>query len=249
MTRIVRSEVQVVGISTAQETALAALRAGNSFTKAAEEAGVNRATVYRWVQRDPAFRAAYNAWQRELDESAHARLLKLSERAVEVLEDALRQRDKEIAFKMLKHLGVLRPRRAGSTDEQVVKLQLELKQKRELRRAEVNLANHILKKAGLPRRERRDVLGGRGTAKFMQDLRAVIDASGRKRRGRRRMRRRGRTRTTRRTRAQAKRRRRMNASFGRNTRWGDPRVRRARIPRMRRRVRRATPRRRSRSRR
>ncbi|HEY2588140.1 MAG TPA: hypothetical protein VGI81_20520 [Tepidisphaeraceae bacterium] len=180
MSRIAGSEVQVVGMSTAQESALAALRSGSSFPQAAEQAGVNRATIYRWVQRDAAFRAAYNAWQRELVESAHARLLKLSERAVEVLEDAIKRRDKDIAYKMLKHLGVLRPRRAGSTDERVVKLQLDLQEKRELRNAEVKLANHVLKKARIPRRERREALEGRATPKFMEDLRAAIEAAERR---------------------------------------------------------------------
>src|SRR6185437_7546952 len=98
MSNVAGSEVQVVGMNTAQETALAALRSGSSFPQAAEQAGVNRATVYRWVQRDAAFRAAYNAWQHELVESAHARLLKLSERAVEVLEHALKHGDKDVAY-------------------------------------------------------------------------------------------------------------------------------------------------------
>ena len=180
MSNTAGSEIQVVGMSTAQETALAALRAGSLFPQAAEQAGVNRATVYRWVQRDAAFRAAYNAWQRELADSAHARLLKLTERAVEVLEHAIKQRDRDVAYKMLKHLGVLRPRKAGSTDERVVKLQLDLKEKRELRNAEVRLANHVLKKAQIPRRERRAALEGRATPQFMEDLRAAIEAADRK---------------------------------------------------------------------
>ena len=62
MSNLAGSEIQVVGMSTAQETALAALRAGSSF----QQAGVNRASVCRWVPRDAAFRAAYNAWQGEL---------------------------------------------------------------------------------------------------------------------------------------------------------------------------------------
>ena len=87
-------DVRVERANTAQQTALAALRAGSSFAKAAVEAGVNRATVYRWVQRDPAFRAAYNAWRAELVESANARLLKMTERAVEVIGEALETGDR-----------------------------------------------------------------------------------------------------------------------------------------------------------
>ena len=42
MSNTAGSEIQVLGMSTAQETALAALRAGSSFPQAAEQAGVNR---------------------------------------------------------------------------------------------------------------------------------------------------------------------------------------------------------------
>jgi transposase len=169
--------LQIVGLSQEQETALAALRAGSSFPKAAEQAGVNRTTVYRWVQRDPAFRAAYNAWQRELTESASATLLKLTERAVEVVAEALKEGDREIAFKMLRHMGVLRRRKRGSTDQEVLKLQIDLKEKRELRRAEGNMTNCYMKKMGIPQRDRRRVIQGRATPKFMEELQAVLDAS------------------------------------------------------------------------
>ena len=57
------------GLGQTQQTALAALKGGKSFPQAAEVAGVNRATVYRWVQADPHFRAAYNQWQQEQAES------------------------------------------------------------------------------------------------------------------------------------------------------------------------------------
>ena len=56
-------------LSHKQRAALESLRAGSGFPQAAEQAGVGRATVYRWVQSDPHFRAAYNAWQQELVES------------------------------------------------------------------------------------------------------------------------------------------------------------------------------------
>jgi transposase len=48
----------VEGLGQTQQTALAALKGGKSFPQAAEVAGVSRATVYRWVQSDPHFRAA-----------------------------------------------------------------------------------------------------------------------------------------------------------------------------------------------
>ena len=59
-------------LSVAQHTALAALAQGQSFKEAAEAAGVNRITLYRWTRNDPMFQAAYNAWQEELRGSARS---------------------------------------------------------------------------------------------------------------------------------------------------------------------------------
>lgn len=170
-------EVEVVRANTAQETALAALRAGSSFATAAREAGVNRATVYRWVQRDPGFRAAYNAWRGELAESANARLLKMTERAVELIGEALEKGDRQIAFKMLRQMGMLRPRRRGTTDEQVLTLQMDLKQRRELQRAEGNMFDYLLEKMGVPPRERKRVVSGRAAPELIQRLRAAVGRS------------------------------------------------------------------------
>lgn len=89
MLELVESNGHGEALSGAQETAMKALRAGSTFVQAAKLSGVNRATLYRWVQNSPAFRAAYNTWQREVTESSQARLLKLSELAVSVVEKAL----------------------------------------------------------------------------------------------------------------------------------------------------------------
>lgn len=174
MSRTEGPETEIDGMSTNQQAALAALRAGCSFPRAAEEAGVSRATVYRWVQRDAVFRAAYNGWQRELAESAHVRLLRLTDKAVEVVEKALDRNDEKTAVKLLKQLGIMRRRRAGSTDEQVLKLKLELKEKRELRRAEGQMTDYLMRKIGMPARERRRVIGGRATPRYMDELLALI---------------------------------------------------------------------------
>src|SRR5947209_3443677 len=81
----------------AQHAALSAIVSGNSFRRAAEAAGVSRATIYRWVQSDPLFRAAFNAWQKEIKESSHARLVKMSEQAVDVVEKALQRSNERVA--------------------------------------------------------------------------------------------------------------------------------------------------------
>lgn len=73
------SRVEAEGLGQTQEAALAALRAGSTFRNAAEVAGVGRCTIYRWMQSDPHFRAAYNVWKLEQRESARGRLLKLAD--------------------------------------------------------------------------------------------------------------------------------------------------------------------------
>jgi hypothetical protein len=144
-----------------QQEALAAIKAGLSFPKAAEAAGVGRTTIYRWVQSDPHFRAAYNAWQHETPESAHARLLKLTEKAVEVVEAAMRRSDEKTAVALLKHLGVLRPRRTGTTEPKVLQVQMLLEKSKREHKADTALAKHLLAKAGLTPREQRRFLSDR----------------------------------------------------------------------------------------
>ena len=145
-------------LTIAQQAAIEALRSGCSFVRAAEGAGVSRVTLYRWVRGDAAFRAAYNAWQAEMADSARARLLKLTDQAVDVVEAALRRSDEKTAVQMLKDLGVLRPRRRGSTDSEVVGLQIELQQKREYRKASTAMIRHLLGKAGQSPKQQRQIM-------------------------------------------------------------------------------------------
>jgi hypothetical protein len=145
-------------LTIAQQGAIEALRNGCSFVRAAEAAGVSRVTLYRWVRADAAFRAAYNAWQAEMADSARARLLKLTDQAVDVVEAALRRNDEKTAVQMLKDLGVLRPRRRGSTDAEVVGLQIDLQQKREYRKASTAMMRHLLGKAGKSRKQQRQII-------------------------------------------------------------------------------------------
>jgi hypothetical protein len=168
------------GLSGAQETALAALREGQTFVAAAQRAGVARATVYRWVQSDPHFQAAYNLWQRELAESARVRLLKLTDKAVEVIEKALARNDEQVAMQMLRHTGVLRRRREQSTDVEVLGLQNELKQRREHQRVAQGLLHGMLAKAGVPLKQREQIISGADGGQFLAALDArkrLADAS------------------------------------------------------------------------
>lgn len=159
------------GLTESQETALASLRDGGSFAAAARQAGVARATVYRWVQSNPQFQAAYNAWQLELTESARARLLNLADKAVEVLERALARGDEKVALKMLRQIGALRRRRAGSTDVEVLDLQNQLHRRREHRRAAAGMLHEMLgSRFGMSRRQRQRIIDGRDGGAWMAEL-------------------------------------------------------------------------------
>lgn len=170
------SELRIEGLTGAQETALAALRAGGTFVRAAEEAGVSRVTVYRWVRDDPHFQAAYNAWQQEAAESARARLVKLADKAVDVVERALGRNDEKVALKVLRGVGVLRKGRKESTNAEVLGLKIKVRDGRELQRAERGMLHHLMKKMGMPARERKRVLaGGRGASEFLDGVRQELE--------------------------------------------------------------------------
>lgn len=132
-----------------QRAAFESLRGGSSFLVAAEQAGVARMTVYRWVKSDPDFRAAYNAWRQEMAESAQTRLLKLADKAVDCVEHAIEHHDYGTAVTVLSRMGVMRRSGRGSIEPQIVKMQLDLEQQREKYRAAVGLMRHLLEKAGL----------------------------------------------------------------------------------------------------
>lgn len=163
-------ESKALALSEPQETALASLREGSSFMAAAREAGIGRATLYRWLQTHPQFRAAYNLWQREVAESARARLLKLTDKAVEVVERALERNDEKVALKMLRGTGVLRRRRVGSIDSEVLDLQMQLAKRRQTKKAAAGMLHELLGKAGYSPRQRQRIIDGQDTTELRKAL-------------------------------------------------------------------------------
>jgi phage terminase small subunit len=71
-----------------QRKAVEALLSTTDTTQAALAAGVSRETVYRWM-RDPAFRDALKAGAAEALEALSRSLVRLSDKAIKTLEDAL----------------------------------------------------------------------------------------------------------------------------------------------------------------
>jgi hypothetical protein len=85
-----------------------ALAGGQTLSSAAEAAGVNRVTLWRWLKTDPAFAHAYRQWKLELRESSEAQLLRVGERAVAAVARATEAGDAKIALAILREMGLLR---------------------------------------------------------------------------------------------------------------------------------------------
>jgi hypothetical protein len=94
-------------LSPAQSEALSAIIAGNSITRAAEIAAVDRSTMHRWLREDWLFQAHLNREKRELKEAIEAHLLKIAENAAEAVSEAVSGGDTRTALTVLKGLGRL----------------------------------------------------------------------------------------------------------------------------------------------
>jgi len=132
--------------------------------------GSHRATLYRWVQSDPKFRAAYNAWQQELVESCRARLLTFVEQAVEVVGKAIIRDDRKVAMGVLRQLGVMRAPSRQLTDPQTLALQMDLDRQREQHRLGEKMAKHLLGKMGMTPAEQRQYIRDNGVEGLQEEL-------------------------------------------------------------------------------
>jgi hypothetical protein len=113
-------------LTPAQELAVGALLAGKTVTDAAGVAGVDRATVHRWLRESFAVQAAVNAGRRELRRAAYRRLEGLAEKAVDCVAKAIDRGDIKAALAVLKGLRVLSPVPIGSEDAAELSRQAEL---------------------------------------------------------------------------------------------------------------------------
>ncbi len=100
-------------LSSEQQRALSRIVAGRSIKSVAHDVGVHRNTISHWLNHDPDFRAAYNAWRLELEQSARARIAGLTDAAVNVLRRALARDNEQVALALLKGQNLISPRRAG----------------------------------------------------------------------------------------------------------------------------------------
>jgi len=115
-----------------QRTALVALVGGMSQIEAANEAGVSRWTLHRWLRDDTDFQAAFNAWQQDALATAQNQLRAAMQEAVSTVLDAIERRnDANLAWKLLQSQGATAPPRPGASDAAELKRQQALERKRQ----------------------------------------------------------------------------------------------------------------------
>ena len=94
-------------LTTAQTKAIGGLLARCTVTRAAEQAGVDRTTVHRWLRADWGFQAALNRARREIRDAVEAQLHCTAERAAGIVSEAVAGGDTRVALAVLKGLGLL----------------------------------------------------------------------------------------------------------------------------------------------
>jgi len=118
-----------------QVQALGLIAEGTSIPDVATKIGVNRATVYRWMKTDKYFRAGYNAWQLELRESCRLALYKSAQKAAARIAVSV-EYDKELAWKLIRELGIFGKPQALSSDPDRIEKEIEIEQLEEQARLE-----------------------------------------------------------------------------------------------------------------
>jgi predicted DNA-binding protein (UPF0251 family) len=131
-------------LSEDQKRALGLVTQGVSIKEAGQQLGIHRGTIYRWLQTDPYFRAAYNAWQLEQKESCRAALVQAAEVGVKRVIEAM-QIDQKLAWQVIKELGILTQHQPLTVDPSRVEMEIALEDHEEesvlLRRIESEVDN------------------------------------------------------------------------------------------------------------
>lgn len=97
------------GLERPQATALEAIILGKSMQEAADAAGVDRATLYRWRVGDPRFMRALAEWRQEIAGALYDRLAGLGAAAAEAVQAAIEAGDGRLAFRLLHGLRAMQP--------------------------------------------------------------------------------------------------------------------------------------------
>ena len=113
--------IETHAISAKQEQAINLMVAGTSLCETAARLGVGRGTLYRWMQEDADFIAAYNGWRRDLGRVARSRLLTMTDSALKTVQEAIDKGNAKLAFDLIKQLGLFAVEPPGSDDPEVVR--------------------------------------------------------------------------------------------------------------------------------
>lgn len=95
------------------------LASGRAASEVAAELGVDRTTLWRWLQ-EPPFAASLNSRRLEIWQTSNDRLRALLCRAAEVLEQALAASDIRVALALLRLGGPAELGRIGPTDAEEI---------------------------------------------------------------------------------------------------------------------------------
>jgi hypothetical protein len=145
-----------------QARAVDLLAGESSDREVADAVSCDPSTVWRWRTRDPAFRAARNARRHEVWENSLDRVRSLLPRALDVVEHALDDDDRQAALNLLKlaGLGAVDLGRVGPIDAAVIE---EAEERERMRREQERAEEQVraaergadLETAPTPRRPRR----------------------------------------------------------------------------------------------
>lgn len=100
------------GVSAAELRAIEALLSGKTMTAAAEVAGVDRTTLYRWQRTNAPFREALAQAREELQATFALRLVAIADTAIDGLRGGVLV-DPKTALAFLEKSGLLQPRRSS----------------------------------------------------------------------------------------------------------------------------------------
>jgi hypothetical protein len=123
-------EGKALSLSPKQCVAIRELTSGRNQLKAAIAAGVDRSTLNRWINHDPAFKAAFNAWQADVLSTAKGQMVATTKDAMETVIKAIRGGDAKLAWKLLESVGLTGPVTPGPTDVEELKRLEELERRK-----------------------------------------------------------------------------------------------------------------------
>ena len=127
---VVYTPADGIQLTATQERALRELAAGQNISGAAHLAGVDRRTVYRWMRADPNFASAYNAWKNEIVASGRARVLALTDLAIDTVKNAMLQGNARVAVQVAKATGAMQTPRPATTNPEHLRRRQEVRDAR-----------------------------------------------------------------------------------------------------------------------